>query len=140
MSYVTQAQLEVEAGGADRFLQLVDWNQDTVPDADVIAQAMAYVQGWIDGALRVRFATPIANPDITITQLGSAEMIFWLRSRRQMVSQADVDAHKQRERELDELATGRRRPAEPLPVRSTAVKSAIVPMEGRVGRELKGWP
>lgn len=137
--YVTQAQLVVEAGGADRFIALTDWNNDGVTDADVVAQAMAYVQAWIDGALRVRFATPIANPDATITQLGSAEMVYWLRSRREMVSQIEIDRHKEREIELQDLATGKRRPAEPLPPRSTAVKSAVVDLGGCVNNEkLKG--
>lgn len=141
MGYATQAQLDFAAGGAGRFLQLTDWNDDGSVDADVVATATALAEGWIHSFLRQRYATPIANPSTDLQLLAAREFIYQIKASRGTVAitKEDLDDREARKLELEDYRDGKRRPDEPLPAKSTAVKSAIVALGGDVNREnLKG--
>ncbi len=142
MPYATQAQIQIAAGGADKLVQLADWDHDGVVDADVLAQAQAAADGWIDGYARSRFATPIAVPSSTLIRVAAEEAVYWMRKQRSMLSEDDRKDHEERERWCKDLSAGRVRPDEPLPAQSTAVQSAWVdrPDEQPVSRErLQGF-
>lgn len=137
--YATQAQIELAAGGAELFRSLADWDGDGVADANVIAQAQESADGWIDGYLRLRFETPVLNPSTDIQRLAADEAVYWMKSKRRMLSEDDRTDRTEREREMGEYRDGKRRPDEPNPVKSTAVKSAYVANCSDMSREnLKG--
>lgn len=141
MAYATQTQIQMAAGGPDRFVQLADWNGDGTVDADVIAEAQARADGWIDQYLRERYTTPIATPSDTLIRLAADEAVYWLRKSRGLLAQdeQDVEQRKDRERQLQDMAAGKIRPDEPLPTKSTAVGAAFVENCSPVSRAgLKG--
>lgn len=140
MAYATQAQIQMAAGGADKFLELADWNGDGSVDTDVIAEAQSRADGWIDGYL-VRYGTPIEQPSDTLIRLAADEAVYWLRQSRGMLAMYPeaVEARKDRERQLEEMRDGKIRPGYPLPAKSTSVVAAVVDNCGPISREgLKG--
>lgn len=145
MAYATQDQIRLAAGGSspagpsDRFVELADWNGDGAVDADVIAEAQLRADGWIDGYLRLRYATPIATPSDTLIRIAADECVYWMRSKKQQLSQEDMEERKNREHQLEAMAAGKIRPDEPLPLKSSAVTSTVVDLGGCITREgLKG--
>lgn len=127
MTYASQDQIQLAAGGSDRFTSLTDWDGDGTPDPGVIAEAQARADGWLDGYLRQRYSTPIAAPTDTLQRLAADECVYWLRSKRGMLGPEDIEQRKEREREMEKYRKGELRPDEPLPAKSSAVVSAIVP-------------
>lgn len=143
MTYATQAQIELAAGGHATFVSLTARDNGVDIDPALVAEAQARADGWIDGYLRLRYATPIANPSDTLIRIAADEAVYWLRSTTPggaMLSPHDIDRRKERERELEAMRKGELRPDEPAPARSTAVKSAIITNDALdVSREtLKG--
>jgi phage gp36-like protein len=139
MAYATQAQMQLAAGGEERFLALTDWDGDGAIDAPVVAEAQKRADGWIDGYLRLRYATPLTTPSETIIRLAADEAVYWLRKSRTMVGPEDATARKEREVEMEMMRDGKLRPDEPSPVKSTAVKSVIVENTSAMSRcNLKG--
>src|SRR5688572_8018645 len=128
MSYATDAEIQHAAGGATRLTELADWNGDGIADIAEIAEAAKKADGWIDGFLRIRFATPIANPSATLKQIAADETVYRLKTAKSTMglTQADIDSRTDRMRQLELMGKGVIRPDEPLPAQSTAVKSAIV--------------
>lgn len=141
MPYATQTQIQLAAGGASRLVELADWDGDGVADADVIAQAQSAADGWIDGYARVRFATPISAPSSSLIRVAAEEAVYWLRKQRNMITDDYRLDHEERERWCKDMASGKVRPDEPLPTKSTAVRSAYVSGDERpVSREkLRGF-
>lgn len=141
MAYATQADLDFAAGGAERWLQLTDWNDDTVADASVVSAAQAAADGWIDGYLRMRYATPIASPSATLRLLSAREVIYQIKASRGTVAitKEDLDERTQRIEELKAMRDGKLRPDEPLPTPSTAVRAVFIENDDDLSREgLKG--
>lgn len=126
MGYASQTELEMAAGGADRLRDLADWDGDGVVDLAVIAEAITRADGFIDGYLRMRYATPIASPSDTLKRLSADEAIYWMRRSRGMVSEQEFDQYRERVKILEQLRDGTLRPDDPLPPKSSAVRSAWV--------------
>lgn len=131
MAYATQSELEDAAGGAARFLELTDWDNNGVSDAVVVGRAQASAEEWIDETLKSRYAVPLTTPTAEIREIAAAETIYRLKLKRGMIGAGDpdVDAHKERVRILDEYRSGLRRPGAPESVRSTQGRSAIITSE-----------
>lgn len=111
MSYATDAEIQLAAGGEDRLVQLADWNEDGAVDADVIARAKAAADGVIDGYLRLKLGTADlervrANPTATLSELAAAEAVYWMKSRRNMAGADDIELRKERERQLKQMNAG----------------------------------
>lgn len=111
MSYATDADIELAAGGEDRLRDLADWDEDQVADADVIAKAKASADGVIDGYLRLKLgpdalASVRANPTPTLAELAAAEAVYWMKSKRNMAGADDIDQRKERERQLKMMNAG----------------------------------
>lgn len=127
MSYATQAQLELAAGGADRLTSLTDWDQDTVGDATVIAEALAVADGLVDGYLRARgYNLPLANPTDTLRRVAAQEAVYWLRDSRGMVSEDHARQHEERLAWLRDVAKGAIRVDEPSAPEAMTTRSAWV--------------
>jgi phage gp36-like protein len=136
MPYATQAQLVIAAGGLEAFNQLFDSFEGSTA-ADVIAQSQAAADGWIDGFLRMRFATPIASPPLTIQILAAEESVYCARKwrSRAAITEDQHKDHEAREATLKAIASGSIRPDEPAPAQSTAVRAEFVTNSGAVSRE-----
>lgn len=140
MAYTTTPDLEAAAGGADRLVQLADWDGDGVADASVLASAQSTADSIIDSYAAIRYAVPIESPSAAIVQHAAAEAIYWIRSRRGMLTEDDVRQKELRDKWLDQLSRGRVRPSDPTPPDSTAVKAARRVSTRDVSREnLKGY-
>lgn len=136
MPYAPQDQLELAAGGAAKFVQLADLDGNGASDAAFVTRSQAAADGWLDGYIRARHATPIANPSATLIQMAADETIYRMRKARQMVTDDDRLDHQEREKWCEAVATGKVRIDEPLPLKSTAVKSAWVSGDSKaVSRE-----
>ncbi len=140
MPYATQAQIQLAAGGEKSFIDLADWDGDNVADAVVVAEAQERADGWIDGYLRLRYATPIATPSATLIRLAADEAVYWIKSSRSMAGEHDIKRRTEREHEMGMMRDGKLRPDEPLPTKSTATRSVFVENDSEVSREtLKGF-
>lgn len=62
MTYATQTNLEDACGGADRLVQLADWNRDKIADTDRIAAALAAADAEINSYLVKQRYVPLAEP------------------------------------------------------------------------------
>ncbi len=127
MSYATESQLVIAAGGQEAFDQLIGGFDGSV-GADVIAQAMAAADAWIDGFLRIRYATPIATPSVDLQTLAADEAIFRIRKwkNRAALTEDHTKDHAERESTLKAMGKGEIRPDDPAPSPSSAVKSEFV--------------
>lgn len=140
MAYATQTDLELACGGAARLVELADWDQDGAIDAAVVTAQLEAADGWIDGYLRTRFATPIASPSATLIRVVAEEAIYLLRRRRNMVTEQDVADKTARDNWARDVSTGKVRPDEPNPAPSTAIRSAWRASSRDTSREkLKGF-
>lgn len=130
MAYATLAQIRTAAGGADRLVQLADHDEDGAVDAEVIAQAQAEVDGWIDSYAAKRYAVPLSAPSLAMQACAAAEVVYWLRSKRSMLTDQDVAARADRSAWLKAIASGHVVPSDPLPTPATTARSAWVERDG----------
>lgn len=105
MAYTTQPDLDAAAGGAVRFTQLADWDNNGVADPAIVARAQAAADGFIDSHLRKFSAGDLAAlraaPTETIKRLAADEAVFWLREKGPIgVSENDLKMRDQRIEEL----------------------------------------
>jgi len=102
MPYATTSALELAAGGAERFRQLTEDNDEAVEAALIAAQV------WMDAELGKRFAVPLADEIVpaSVAQLAAEEAIFILKRRKDMVTDYDQMAHEERAKALRDIATG----------------------------------
>ena len=114
MSYTTQTEIENALGGPSKLIELADNNGDGALDAQVLADAQARCDGWIDGFLW-SYGTPIANPSTTLKQVAIEETVYQLRWARRMVSIEDRDDRERREKTLIRMSEGKERPESPRP-------------------------
>jgi phage gp36-like protein len=135
MAYASQADIQNAIGGPERLVELADWDNDGAVDPDVIARGQAAADGWIDGYLRLRYATPIAAPTATLVLLAADEAIYQIRKSRGMLGPEDHKQRETREREMEAYRRGELRPDDPLPAPSTAVRAKVVPACGAVTRD-----
>ena len=89
------------------------------------------------GDRRVRAGDPRAHAAALITDCAAALAVYYLRESKQALTENETKAHEARLQWLDHVRTGRIRIDEPSPRRSTAVRSAIIPLGASVTRELR---
>lgn len=139
MAYITDDDLELAAGGAARLVEIADIDGDGTADPEVLAGAITDAEGWIDGYLRARFATPLASPTPTVKAQIADEGIYRIIKRRRMLTEQDVLDKTSRDLWARDVADGKIRPSEPNPAPSTAIRSAFRPSSAAVSRTgLKG--
>lgn len=139
MPYATTTQIQIAAGGSERFVQLFDWDGDTVADSAVVAQIQAEVDAWIDSYAGRRFAVPISAPSSVLVAHSAAEVVYRAQQRRGMASDTDREQHESRLAWLRDLAGGRVVPSEPQPTAATSVRSGWVDRTDGLTRDgLKG--
>jgi len=119
MSYATQADLVISAGGADRFLQLVDFNNDGAIDADVVARALSDADALIDEHLRLRTTQADldwlrANPTQSVKRIAAEEAIYAIRKWRELaaITETEHKHHEERIALLGQIQVGKLRLAD----------------------------
>lgn len=130
MAYATTTQIQIAAGGADRYVQLFDWDADGVADAAVVAQVQAEVDAWIDSYAGRRFAVPIASPTQVLTLAAAEEVVYRALVKRGMVAPEHTALHEQRRAWLKDLAEGRVVPSDPHPTKASTSTAAWVDRDG----------
>ncbi len=127
MAYTTQQQLEDAAGGAERFLQLADFDGDGAADTAMVARAVEAATGFVDKYLRKFSAADLealrASPTSTVSAIAAEETIFRLRAYRQQVSDGDYKLQEMRQKDLAEISADRRRAADAKTARTTFVEN-----------------
>lgn len=134
MAYTTQQDLDDAAGGATRFVQLADFDNDGVADAAMVARAVDAADGFIDAHLRKFNAADLAAlrtaPTATIRRIAADETIFRLRSYRQQVSDDDFKMQALRQDELEAIRADSLRAGDTKAARATFVEN-----DGEVTRD-----
>ncbi|MBA2718927.1 MAG: DUF1320 domain-containing protein [Chloroflexi bacterium] len=143
MAYTTQADLELAAGGPDRFVDLADWDGDGVADADVVARAQADADATINRYLRGRYTCPIANPTPELRNLAADLAVYWIKKTKGMtaLTLGDVEDQKGRIDVLEQYRSGSLRFESEEIVKSDRGRSVIISPDddAEVSREsLKG--
>lgn len=128
MAYASQSDIQLAAGGFERFRDLVDFDGDGIIDPDVVARAQAAASSFIDPYLANRFGTPVASPWPELVTLAAEEAVYQIRGWKGMRGQMPNEAEdrKLREATLELYQKGIKRPPDPQPVASSAPQSAWV--------------
>lgn len=111
MPYATQNDIQLAAGGAERFLQLADFDADGIVDAEVIARAQSASDAFIDAYLRNRY-TPDAiaafkvAPPPELRDAAAAEAVYWMRSSKQQISDGDTALREARIKTMEQVRGG----------------------------------
>lgn len=132
--YATQQQIQIAAGGASKLIELTDQSGAGVLDLNVLADAQAKADLWINGFLGMRYALPVGNlsPDgsTALAAISADETIYQLLSARRMIDQQDIEKHKERADQLALYREGKLRLQDPQPFASNAQRSAVVSLDG----------
>jgi len=127
MPYVTKSDLEKEAGGPDKLVELTDDDQDGVADQAVLDDAIEEAGTLVDSYAQLRYATPFATPPARAKQLAAAEALYRLKRRRRAATEDDRLDHEERVRFLEQVSTGKvSLGVDPAPPKSTAVVPAVI--------------
>jgi len=126
------------AGGSQRLLELSDWENDVAINASVVADAIAEADAAIDEYLHKRHRVVLTDPAPEgVRRISAAEAVFVMKSRRGMVTEADMVLHEERGKRLDDIAKGVRTVGvSPLPEKSELVvdRSTSRPTDKQVSR------
>ena len=84
MSYASDEDIELAAGGETGLVELADWDGDGEVDENVIARAKEAADGVIDGHLRLRLSPADldrlrAEPTPTLSELAASEAVYWMK-------------------------------------------------------------
>lgn len=125
MAYCAQADVEKAAGGLERLIELTDHAESGNLDADVLNDAIAAADEWIDSYAQKQYAVPFDPAPSIIKRLSAEEAVYRLKDQRDSVTDRDADKHQERIEWLENLARGRVTIGdEPLPSRSSSVTPA----------------
>lgn len=121
MAYSTQTDVQHAAGGAERLLQLSDWDRDGLSDAAAIAQKIAEADAWINSYVGQKRSVPVASPPDILRLCSAREAVFLMKVDRGMATDDDRVGHSERERWLEGVAAGKiSLGVEPAPAPSSA--------------------
>ncbi len=138
MAYASTTQIQIAAGGADRYVQVFDWDADGVADATVLAQISAEADAWIDSYAGRRYAVPIESPSQVLTLHAAEEVVYRALSKRGMAGPEADKRHEQRVQWLRDLSAGKVVPTDPPPTKaSTATTAWVDRADDDTSRE--GW-
>lgn len=122
MAYSTQADVEIAAGGAQRLVHLSDFAGTQNVNVGVVARAIADADAWINSWISKRYQVPVSPVPPDLIRLSSSEAVFLMKQWRSMAADTDVQLHEERERELKDIADGKKTLGVlPQPLRSDLV-------------------
>ena len=108
MAYALQTDVELAAGGAQRLLQLADYSGIGVVNPNVVAAAVAEAEMIVNRSIQLRYNVPLADPVPTVVrQLVAREAVWLMKLARDMTTEADLVAHEERRKVLEDIGAGR---------------------------------
>lgn len=140
MTYATQTQIQIAAGGSQRLVDLTDQESSGMVNASVLAEAQGKAVAWIHSHLLMRFAIPVQNLSADgaaiMARLEADETVYQLiyASPSRAIGEFDEAKRKLRLDELQAIARGTMRIDEPSPTPSSAVQANIVTRVGPISR------
>lgn len=143
MTYATQMQIQIAAGGYNKLLELTDQESTNSINAAVLAEAQAKADAWMHSLIRMRLAVPVQNLTTegaaTMARLEADETVYQLiyASPMRVIGENDAARRKLRQDELEAIASGKMRIDDPSPAASTAVPAGIFVHDGPNSR--RGW-
>jgi phage gp36-like protein len=106
VAYCTQSDVERAAGGANKLVELADWDPDGTVDAAVLTDAIDASEEWINSYAQRRYNVPFSVvPDI-IKRTCAEETVYRLKIGREADVERDRMRHEEREEWLDRLSRG----------------------------------
>lgn len=91
MAYSTQTDLQNAAGGAERLVELADWDRDGVADPAAIADAITRADALIDSYAGKRFHVPFSPVPAIIVQHSATLARVMLARRRGQLTQDEQE-------------------------------------------------
>jgi phage gp36-like protein len=124
MPYASTTQIQIAAGGAVKYVEIFDHDNDGVADATLIAQFQLQVDSWIDSYAGKRYAVPMVAPTQNLVEVAAEEIVY--RAKGNMVSELEQKQHEERIAWLEGVAKGLVVPCDPPPAKASTVRSAWV--------------
>jgi phage gp36-like protein len=123
VAYAAKTDLELAAGGAVRLLQLADYSGTGVVNADVVASAIAEAESIVNKSIQLRYNVPLLEPvPGAVRALVAREAVWLMKLARDMTTEADLVAHEERRKMLEDIGAGRMSlGVYPSPLKSSAV-------------------
>lgn len=91
MAYSTQSDLEQAVGGAQRLVELTDWDNTTALDLAKMNAAIAEADALIDSYLVKQFAVPVPDPvPLVLAKVSARLAIYFLKLPRGMANETTV--------------------------------------------------
>lgn len=143
MTYATQMQIQIAAGGSQKLVDLTDQESSGSVDLGVLAEAQGKAVAWIHSHLLTRFAVPVVNLSAdgasVLARLEADETIYQLiyASPMRAIGETDEAKRKLRLEELQAIGRGAMRIDDPSPAPSSAVPAGIFVHDGPNSR--RGW-
>lgn len=140
MTYATQMQIQIAAGGSARLIELTDQEGAIPPivNLTVLGEAQAKAAAWMHTYLRKLFEVPVPNltPEgaASLARLEADETVYQLIYPTRVLGESDTLKRKLRQEELEAIASGKIRIDEPSPTPSSAVQATIVTRVGPITR------
>jgi len=100
VAYALQADVESAVGGRQRLVELCDDQGNGKIDATLLSAQIAAADGWIDGFLQERHATPLSPVPQVVKDLSARNTAFLLKQRRRALEEDD---RLQRQEDYDYL-------------------------------------
>jgi phage gp36-like protein len=142
-NYTDRDSVELAAGGLERLTQLTDYDRDGDEDTGVVDAAIGDAEALVDSYARKVFAVPFSPVPPIIKTVSTKIAIYFLRERRDAITDANRLDHEDRLQWLANLAKGAVDPGiEPAPGPSGHNRSTATarPSSKAVSREsLKGY-
>jgi phage gp36-like protein len=109
MAYCTQADVQIAVGGERALIELTDQSESATVDVSIVADAIVEAEGYIDGYLHQRFATPLAivAPEIKGMAKAWAARILRRNNYRGQPIADDQEAEKIDREWLTKVAEGK---------------------------------
>ena len=134
MPYATQTDLEREAGGKQKLIQLTDLNGTGEVDTTIVSDVIAEAESLVNSYLETRYAVPIADEDVSdiVRRVTAAEAVYVLRDRREALHPSHQSRHEERIEWLDNVRRGVISPGlDPRQLKSAQVSPEVGQREGK---------
>ena len=105
-NYTDRDSVELAAGGAERLTQLTDYDRDGAEDSGVVEAVIADAEALVESYARKVFEVPFAPVPPIIKTISTKLAVYFLRERRDSVTDANRLDHEDRLQWLSNLAKG----------------------------------
>jgi len=89
MAYADEENVERAAGGRKKLIQLTDLENANEVNQELLLDAVAEADSWINSYLEPRYVVPIATPPEVIRRVSAQLTVYILKQRREALTDAD---------------------------------------------------